>query len=379
MYMDKYECRSLPQLHKVMNDLCVKHNGKQLPFPSFLMKELKQLGIEGIAMEYLNSLDIQEDAEKEVNNLKDLAFKNPPKVGYKDPDQVPIMKEAGSHTIHKICRTGVDLPGWDEYHPMMFTKPYYTDYFYAMYQGNYDDFMAIMNGLSEEELKNHLNQREGLFQAGPVSVPILGTKIYGIHENYDGMAAMMMRVAFPKIQGKYYEIVEKLLELGADPNAKDMAGKTAIYHAMNIDLDYEHKEKLIELLIHHGGDVNAVDRLGSPLIAYAVERQCVRMVKLLMKHGSDPSVKAANYFPKMSVVEFAKLRSSEEPDERAIMAALTRRGEKPTGCQVCHKTEVTLKKCAACGSAWYCSSNCQKQDWGKHKSTCSKKQKKKTK
>ena len=34
----------------------------------------------GIAMEYLNSLDIQEDAEKEVNNLKDLAFKNPPKV-----------------------------------------------------------------------------------------------------------------------------------------------------------------------------------------------------------------------------------------------------------------------------------------------------------
>ena len=45
--------------------------------------------------------------------------------------------------------------------------------------------------------------------------------------------------------GKYYEIVEKLLELGADPNAKDMAGKTAIYHAMNIDLDYEHKEKLI--------------------------------------------------------------------------------------------------------------------------------------
>ncbi len=34
----------------------------------------------GIAMEYLNSLDIQEDAEKEVNNLKELAFKNPPKV-----------------------------------------------------------------------------------------------------------------------------------------------------------------------------------------------------------------------------------------------------------------------------------------------------------
>ncbi|TFB01188.1 hypothetical protein CCMA1212_007030 [Trichoderma ghanense] len=45
-------------------------------------------------------------------------------------------------------------------------------------------------------------------------------------------------------------------------------------------------------------------------------------------------------------------------------------------CQNCSKTqpEVTLKKCAKCQSTLYCSRDCQKADWKKHRKDCSKAQ-----
>lgn len=43
-------------------------------------------------------------------------------------------------------------------------------------------------------------------------------------------------------------------------------------------------------------------------------------------------------------------------------------------CCVCHKTEAEgggeLKKCGRCSPAKYCSAQCQRVDWKKHKATC---------
>mmetsp|Transcript_20515 Transcript_20515/g.43364 ORF Transcript_20515/g.43364 Transcript_20515/m.43364 type:complete len:143 (+) Transcript_20515:93-521(+) len=37
-------------------------------------------------------------------------------------------------------------------------------------------------------------------------------------------------------------------------------------------------------------------------------------------------------------------------------------------CQVCQKE--ASKRCSRCNQAWYCSAECQKNDWKKHKSVC---------
>ncbi|KAL6866581.1 hypothetical protein J3F83DRAFT_761635 [Trichoderma novae-zelandiae] len=47
-----------------------------------------------------------------------------------------------------------------------------------------------------------------------------------------------------------------------------------------------------------------------------------------------------------------------------------------TACHFCEKgpPEVTLKRCAGCSKAQYCSRECQKADWKSHKKTCGKTQ-----
>ncbi|MEX0940840.1 MAG: zinc finger MYND domain-containing protein [Candidatus Babeliales bacterium] len=43
-------------------------------------------------------------------------------------------------------------------------------------------------------------------------------------------------------------------------------------------------------------------------------------------------------------------------------------------CNICNKTsaEISLKHCGYCKSIWYCSVNCQRADWPKHKVNCNK-------
>jgi hypothetical protein len=40
------------------------------------------------------------------------------------------------------------------------------------------------------------------------------------------------------------------------------------------------------------------------------------------------------------------------------------------GCGCCHAHKPSMKVCAACKAAWYCSVECQKACWSKHKALC---------
>ena len=39
-------------------------------------------------------------------------------------------------------------------------------------------------------------------------------------------------------------------------------------------------------------------------------------------------------------------------------------------CECCHKTGVRMMKCARCKAVWYCSIDCQREDWPAHKKVC---------
>jgi len=96
------------------------------------------------------------------------------------------------------------------------------------------------------------------------------------------------------------EVVEFLLEHGADVNARSPLHQTALYVAAR----QGHKE-VVELLLEHGADVNAKDarnRTNRTALHYAAEKGHKKIVGLLLAHGADVNA-GANY--NRTAAEFA--------------------------------------------------------------------------
>jgi ankyrin repeat protein len=83
------------------------------------------------------------------------------------------------------------------------------------------------------------------------------------------------------------DAVRLLLERGADPNARNDAGATALMWAVE-------DEAATKLLLDHGADANAISDVGrTPLMHAAGRHGAAPIVKLLLEHGANPSPKAA--------------------------------------------------------------------------------------
>ncbi len=74
------------------------------------------------------------------------------------------------------------------------------------------------------------------------------------------------------------DLTQRLLDLGADVNARDSTGQTLLHRVLG-------NRDMIIFLLAHGADINAVDHLGqTPLVAGYEED----MAMFLLEHGADP-------------------------------------------------------------------------------------------
>ncbi|XP_036383427.1 ankyrin repeat and SOCS box protein 6 [Megalops cyprinoides] len=101
--------------------------------------------------------------------------------------------------------------------------------------------------------------------------------------------------------------LQVLLDLGADVNARDKNGKTALLHALaSSDGLTVHNTDNIQLLLEKGADVNAATQEGETAVsslvflvrealegsaedASEIGRFCLGTTRLLLAHGADPS------------------------------------------------------------------------------------------
>uniref|UniRef100_A0A8D0E875 Ankyrin repeat and SOCS box containing 6 n=1 Tax=Salvator merianae TaxID=96440 RepID=A0A8D0E875_SALMN len=101
--------------------------------------------------------------------------------------------------------------------------------------------------------------------------------------------------------------LQRLLELGADINAADKHGKTALLHALaSSDGVQIHNTENIRLLLEGGADVKATTKDGDTVFTFVIfllgetvsgdeeeakmiNHFCFQVTRLLMAHGADPS------------------------------------------------------------------------------------------
>ena len=97
-------------------------------------------------------------------------------------------------------------------------------------------------------------------------------------QNKDGRTALMLACLF-----KQQEAVQIILEAGSNPNIADNHGYTSLFVAVLKGC----RKNIIQALIDHGADVNATDKDNVTAIMYACRKRRLNLFHVLLKAGAD--------------------------------------------------------------------------------------------
>ena len=110
-----------------------------------------------------------------------------------------------------------------------------------------------------------------------------------LHYMYEGDTALHMAAA-----AFQFDIVEKLVAMGADVRARNRRGAEPLHYAVDggpglPGWDPAAQMKIVARLIRAGADPNALDKSGVAPLHHAVRNRCAGAVSALIEGGADPS------------------------------------------------------------------------------------------
>ena len=150
----------------------------------------------------------------------------------------------------------------------------------ALWNGDYEGMMKIAGELSGEDLKARLEKRETKLNMSAVFHVVLGARAAS---NPDMLFQICMPVT--KVKKNHRKILQKLIELGANVNVKDLAGSSPL--CLSSDLD------IAKILLEAGADPDSRNRMGQLPLFMSIARQELDMVGLLLQYGADPDLKTS--------------------------------------------------------------------------------------
>eukprot|EP00088_Acartia_fossae_P029398 TRINITY_DN30264_c0_g1_i2.p1 TRINITY_DN30264_c0_g1~~TRINITY_DN30264_c0_g1_i2.p1 ORF type:complete len:469 (-),score=103.90 TRINITY_DN30264_c0_g1_i2:240-1646(-) len=312
-----------------------------------------------------------EEAPKIIKDiLRDLAsgkLECPP--AFKEPDQ-SLLEYGYETTLLKYkWFSGMDIPFLG---PSTKVMPYYTHLFMSYLLGNVTHLIQHLSKMKPAELRLIMKRQEGYLQIGPISAVIIGAKIFHGYADQD----VLRRITGRSIERRHLEVLQKLIDMGAQVKNHDLAGYTPLHHCTTSRpaKGQDYLLKIMEMLLVNGADINAVNRFGeTPLHqCFGPAEDNLAKAKLLARYNANPYLKdifgncpmeeASRSCPEIHAV----LREAEIRvilDERRVAKARKLKSCQKCGCQA-------ERRCTGCFLYWYCESKCQKSDWPAHEETC---------
>jgi len=302
------------------------------------------------------NIDRKATADARIRMEKIIAGLLPVPLSYEDSDQSPVK---GDKAQYLRSQWG----GKMDYRPECEEIWYLSDWLHSIYMGDMEMFLEELEGKSEDEVQKLMKMRETMMNVGVLFHVIEGATVFS--------------------EGDHMEIFNKLLSLGAEVNVHDVAGFTPLHMCFFICNDVT--IKMAEILLNKGADVNAKNRFGSTALMCLIMQNSKNIsesnlenVSFLLDHGANPDIKnndgatfrmfARECFPIMNLLGAADVKKSSIERKKIHAEA----GGNFKQCKVCKSYNKDTKRCTGCYLEWYCSPNCQRVDWVSHKEDCKK-------
>jgi len=281
-----------------------------------------------------------------------------------DGDQSPLKGDK-AQVLRNQWGNGMD------YNP---ENDHLSDWMKSLYRGDYDAVMKLINSQEKEKMGMLLEVRESMMNVSAIFHVIIGARTL-CGRNPLFRDAQMKAQQNSKVKFEHQKILDKLIELGANIQAKDVAGYTPLHHCLTT---YSNPTTLsmARQLLKAGADPNMKNRFGCTPLMEPVMAANMEALKLLLEYGADPDIKEndaglscrylATMFPLISEL-FSKADKKKAKQSRAN--ARTEAGGSLRLCKVCGEDKET-KRCTGCYMVMYCGQKCQMADWPKHMVDC---------
>lgn len=280
-YLNTFKCNSANELYTMAQFIAKKFmNLDVLPFSRSDLQD-PEFKCKSDISSFLNkciALVGGDNSEIKLKELVKYLKENPPEVTYTNPElPTTVCTDEEDNLMRKIHVNGLDLPGSKD-NP--YGMSYFSDFFIDMFFGNFTEFMDHVNKLSKQELEKVLTKREGYCQYSPLFSPVIGSRMIDLDGNPNLTTSDKQKIKslyHGTNENKHFEIMLKLLELGADPNAHDIYGYTPLHNALLAD-----EVDMIGALLKHGANPNAKSRNG--VVPLAIVKSPTTLPEMLIVH-----------------------------------------------------------------------------------------------
>ena len=297
--------------------------------------------------------NLREQAEKEAEQAMKIAFiqlmneENSTPIT-DDGDQSPVTGDDAIKLKWKWA-SGLD---WNPGNVLL------SNWLRALAVGDYEGMMAELERTPEYERASLIERRETLYNFSALFHVVKGASMTldDTGRAYNTKCKFVDRSKQPK----HLQCAVKLIELGANVNAKDMLGATPLFFCVMKSRNLA-TLKIAKVLLDNGGEINATNRLGESALLQPVMMKRFDCVDFLIRNGADPSIhdNEGGCCADMGLID-SDVKEHLTPSNTPIDVSML--------CALC--SQPSKSRCTACFVVRYCSKECQLIHWDKHKKQC---------